>query len=296
MSFIRFRQQGVKSDPKHASDAVDSVLYYRHALPVRIMHWINVVAFFMLLMSGLQIFNAHPALNWGRSSYAGQPPILQMHAKQTQDGKTIGVTDVAGHEFITTGVLGASKGETGELTERGFPAWATIPGPQWLAMGRRWHLFFAWVLVINGLAYVSYSIFSWHLARDLSPTKADWRSIGQSIKDHLRFRHPTGEAEKHYNILQKLTYLVVIFGLLPLMILTGWSMSPRLDSAIPGWVDWFGGRQSGRTIHFVVAWALMAFVLIHVFEVIVSGLWNHLRSMITGRYRIHAPPAQHETE
>jgi thiosulfate reductase cytochrome b subunit len=270
-----------------ASTANSSALYYRHTLPVRIMHWINVIAFFMLLMSGLQIFNAHPALNWGRSSYTGQPPILQMHAQQTQNGTLIGVTDIAGHAFNTTGILGTSRGPTGELVERGFPSWATIPGPQWLAMGRRWHFFFAWIFVINGLAYVAYAIFSRHLARDLSPTETDWRSIGKSIKDHLLFRHPAGEAEKYYNVLQKLTYLIVIFVLLPLMILTGWSMSPRLDSVLPGWVDLFGGRQSGRTIHFVVAWALVAFVLIHVFEVIVSGFWNHLRSMITGRYRIH---------
>ena len=272
-----------------------STLYYRHRLPVRIMHWINVIAFFLLLMSGLQIFNAHPALYWGRSSYTGQPPVLQMQARQTQDGSLIGVTTVLGHTFDTTGWLGASRGPDGALMPRGFPSWATVPDVQWLAMGRRWHLFFAWVLVINGLAYVAWSIFSRHLARDLAPDRKDWGSIGQSIKDHLLFRHPKDEAEKHYNVLQKLTYLIVIFVLLPLMIVTGWSMSPNLNSVIPGWVDWFGGRQSGRTIHFIIAWALVAFVLIHVFEVIVSGAWNHLRSMITGRYRLHAEEKEHET-
>lgn len=250
------------------------------------MHWINVVAFFVLLMSGLQIFNAYPALHWGRSSYMGKEPILQMSSRQTPDQETIGVTYVLGHEFITTGLLGASRNPDGRLVGRGFPAWATIPGPQWLAMGRRWHLFFAWVFVLNGIAYVTYSVFSRHLARDLTPDKADWRSIGRSIKDHLLLRHPVGEAEKRYNVLQKLAYLTVIFGLLPLIILTGWSMSPRLDSIAPGWVDYLGGRQSGRTIHFVAAWTLVVFVLIHVFEVVIGGLWNNLRSMVTGRYLI----------
>jgi thiosulfate reductase cytochrome b subunit len=278
-----------------ASDE-SSLLYYRHTLPVRIMHWINVVAFFMLLMSGLQIFNAHPILYWGKSSYSGRPPILQMQARQMQGGELAGVTYVLGHELNTTGVLGASRGPSGELIERGFPSWATLPGPQWLAMGRRWHLFFAWILVVNGFAYVVYSILSRHLSRDLFPARNDWGSIGQSIKAHLLFRHPTGEAEKHYNVLQKLTYIVVIFGLLPLMILTGWSMSPRIDSIAPGWVDLLGGRQSARTIHFVVAWTLVAFVLIHVFEVIISGLWNHLRSMVTGRYRIHSAETPHAIE
>lgn len=276
------------------SDATQVVLYYRHALPVRIMHWINAIAFFMLLMSGLQIFNAYPALHWGRSSYSGQVPVLQLHSRQTPDHNLIGVTDVLGHEFITTGILGASRNPEGRLVARGFPSWATIPGRQWLAMGRRWHLFFAWVFVLNGMTYVAYAVFSRHLMRDLAPGKKEWRSIGCSIKDHLLLRHPVGEAAKHYNVLQKLAYLAVIFGLLPLIVLTGWSMSPRLDTVLPGWVDLLGGRQSGRTMHFVAAWALVGFVLIHVFEVIVSGLWNNLRSMITGRYRI-ATEAPHDT-
>ncbi|MEN7527571.1 cytochrome b/b6 domain-containing protein (plasmid) [Cupriavidus basilensis] len=271
-------------------------LYYRHTLPVRIMHWINVIAFFILLMSGLQIFNAHPALYWGKSSYTGRPPILQMGAKETKDGKVVGVTRVAGREFNTTGVLGASRGPDGDLVGRGFPAWATIPGPQWLALGRRWHLFFAWILVINGLAYVIHAIFSRHLVRDLTPTKEDWHSIRKSLKDHLLLRHPKGEAAKHYNVLQKLTYLIVIFGLLPLAILMGWAMSPWLDSVIPGWVDWFGGRQSARTIHFIAALALVAFVLIHVSQVIITGLWNNLRAMVTGRYRIPATEDHHDSE
>ena len=186
---------------------------------------------------------------------------------------------------MTTGVLGARARPDGEVVARTFPSWLTIPGNRWLSMARRWHFFFAWVFVINGLCYLAYSIASRHLARDLAPTGADWRSIGRSIVDHLRFHHPTGEAPKRYNVLQKLAYLVVIFVLLPLVVLMGFAMSPWLDSIIPGWVDLFGGRQSARTIHFIAAWLLVAFVLIHVFEVIISGFWNHLRSMITGRYR-----------
>jgi len=86
--------------------------------------------------------------------------------------------------------------------------------------------------------------------------------------------------------LQKLAYLIVIFVLLPLVVLMGMAMSPWLDSLWPGWVDIVGGRQSARTIHFIVAWLLVLFLLIHVFEVIISGFWNHMRSMVTGRFRI----------
>ncbi len=260
----------------------------RHTWPVRTMHWINVIAATLLLMSGLQIFNAHPALYWGKSSYTGRPPILEMTAEQNANGSVVGVTRIFGREFNTTGVFGASRNQDGELVGRGFPTWATVPSAQWLAMARHWHLFFAWVFVINGLVYVLYSVISRHLARDLAPSRRDWRGIGQSFKDHLLLRHPSGEAATRYNVLQKLSYLIVIFALLPLVILMGWAMSPWLNSVIPGWVDVFGGRQSARTIHFIVAWALVLFVLVHVFEVVISGFWNNLRSMITGRYRIEA--------
>jgi thiosulfate reductase cytochrome b subunit len=261
-------------------------LYYRHTLPVRIMHWINVVALTVLLLSGLNIFSAHPALYWGKSSYTGRGPVFQIGAREDDEGNSVGVTSIAGHEFVTTGVLGAGTDAEGDLVERTFSSWLTIPGSRWLSMARRWHFFFAWVFVINGLAYLGYSVASRHLARDLAPDRTDWRSIGRSIVDHLRFKHPTGEAAKRYNVLQKLAYLSVIFVLLPLVVLMGWAMSPWLDALLPGWVDIVGGRQAARTIHFVVAWLIVAFVLIHVFEVIVSGFWNHLRSMITGRYRV----------
>jgi len=261
-------------------------LYDRHALPVRIMHWVNVVALTILLMSGLQIFNAHAALYWGDSSYSGRPPLFQIGARATESGKLAGVTRVFGHEFDTTGVLGASTTADGRTSTRAFPPWATIPGFYSLALARDWHFFFAWVLVINGGAYVLYSLFSHHLLRDLKPTRAELGGIGTSIVDHLKFKHPTGAAAKRYNVLQKLAYLSVIFALVPLLVIAGWALSPWLNSIIPGWVDILGGRQSARTIHFLAAWLLFLFVAVHVFEVIVSGFWNHMRSMITGRYRI----------
>jgi thiosulfate reductase cytochrome b subunit len=261
-------------------------LYYRHRLPVRIMHWINVVALTILLFSGLNIFSAHPALYWGKSSYTGSGPIFRIYTREDANGDPVGVTHIFGRDFATTGLLGASAGQDGELMPRAFPSWLTIPGWYDLGLARYWHFLLAWVFVLNGLCYFAYTIATRHLARDLAPTDSDWRSIGNSVIDHLRFRHPTGEAAKRYNVLQKLAYLVVIFILLPLAILMGFAMSPRLDTLLAGWVDLFGGRQSARTIHFIVAWLLVGFVFIHVFEVIVSGFWNHLRSMITGRYRV----------
>jgi thiosulfate reductase cytochrome b subunit len=184
--------------------------YQRHSLLVRLTHWINAVAAALLLMSGLQIFNAHPNLYWGDSSYSKHAAIFVVTAGEKASGAEIGVTRIFGRNFNTSGILGLSR-EDGNLTERAFPPWITIPSNQWLAMGRRWHLLFAWVLVINGIVYVVHSVLSRHFSNDLAPTRRDWRSIGRSVLDHLRLRHPLGEAARHYNILQKLTYLMVIF-------------------------------------------------------------------------------------
>ena len=263
-------------------------VYYRHTLSVRLMHWVNVVALTVLFMSGLQIFNAHPALNFGKSSYNGTPPVLEIGARMSTAGQPQGVTRVFGKEFDTTGWLGVTRDASGNYARSTFPTWMMLPGPQWLSMARSWHFFFAWVFVLNGLAFLIYAIASRHLTRDLAPTRDELRGIGASIREHIRFKHATGEAAKRYNVLQKLAYLVVVFVLLPLIVIMGMAMSPWLDSILSGWVDIVGGRQSARSIHFIVAWLLVAFVLIHVFQVIVTGLWNNLRSMITGRFKVPA--------
>jgi thiosulfate reductase cytochrome b subunit len=140
--------------------------------------------------------------------------------------------------------------------------------------------------VINGCVYLAHSIASRHVQRDLKPTRDDLRGIWRSAKGHLRLRHPQHEGARGYNVLQKFSYLLLIFGLFPLILLTGCAMSPWLNSIVPGWVDLLGGRQSARTLHFIAASILVLFVLIHVFEVVVTGFWNNMRSMVTGRYRI----------
>lgn len=274
------------SRSRGAAKPAGSYLYLRHRWPVRLMHWINVLCLTVLFMSGLMIFNAHPSLSWGQQSYSGQPALLEITTEDKPGGGTAGVLRVFGHSFETTGFLGLSKAPNGSMSSVAFPSWLTIPSYYSLADARLWHFFFAWVFVLNGLAYVAYGFASRHLQRDMLPTRFDWRNIGRSVRDHIAFRHPKGEDVRRYNVLQKLAYLAVIFVLLPMIILGGWAMSPWLDSLAPGWVGLFGGRQSARTVHFVIAWLLVGFVAIHVFEVLISGVWNQLRSMITGRYRI----------
>jgi thiosulfate reductase cytochrome b subunit len=257
---------------------------FRHPAFVRITHWINVIALTGLLMSGLQIFNAHPYLYWGEASHF-DTPIMAIIAVGDEPR---GVTKLFGRELDTTGWLGLSRGPNGELADRAFPSWVTLPGVHDLATGRRWHFFFAWLFVLNGLAYLLLGLIGGHIGRDLIPSWAQLRHIGRSIVDHALLRFPKGDEARQYNVLQKLSYLIVIFILLPVMVLAGWTMSPMLDAAVPQILDLFGGRQSARTVHFVVAVALVLFVLVHVTMVLLSGAWNNLRSMITGRYDLEA--------
>jgi thiosulfate reductase cytochrome b subunit len=251
---------------------------------VRITHWTNALVLLVLLMSGLQIFNAHPALYIGSKS-TFDDPVFAMGAVQ-QGGTAEGVTTIFGHSFATTGVFGLGADAKGNLDERGFPWSVTLPGHRDLSMGRRWHFFFAWIFVFNGLAYLIWSLASGHLARDLFPTIKDVKHIGASIREHARLRFPKGEEAKRYNVLQKLAYLIVALVLLPLMLLTGLTMSPGMDTAFPALLDIFGGRQTARTIHFITASAIVIFFFVHIVMVLLSGVWNNLRSMITGRYEI----------
>jgi thiosulfate reductase cytochrome b subunit len=262
---------------------------YRHRLPVRLMHWTNVVCLFVLIGSGLQIFIAHPALYWGNIARFDKP-ALSLTGKPGPDGSLRGTTQIGSLHFDSTGVLGVSDNMMGKPSVRAFPTWATIPGARNLAQGRRWHFFFAWLFVVNGLAYWLWSWRARHLSKDLLPTGPELRGIGHSIVEHLKFRHPTGIEATRYNVLQKLAYLLVIFVFAPGVVLMGLAMSPHMDSVLGWMVDLVGGRQSARSWHFVIAMAFIAFILVHVFMVLVSGPVNQIRSMITGRYRIHEDP------
>jgi thiosulfate reductase cytochrome b subunit len=271
-------------------DAAGSRLTYRHRLPVRIMHWTNVVCLFVLIGSGLQIFVAHPALYWGDASTFDQP-ALSLRGTRGPDGALRGTTQIGSLRFDRTGVLGVSDNMMGKPVARAFPTWATIPGARNLAQGRRWHFFFAWVFVLNGLAYWLWSWRARHLREDLLPTGSELRGIGASIVEHARFHHPTGIEATRYNVLQQLAYLVVIFVLAPGIVLFGLAMSPHMDSVLGWFVDLVGGRQSARTWHFIFCFLFIGFILVHLFMVLVTGAFNQVRAMITGRYRIHEAPA-----
>ena len=258
----------------------------RHSVLVRLTHWINVFCFSLLLMTGAQIFNAHPRLYWGE--YGADNDHAWLSIDSLQSGATLrGVLHLGSLSVETTGLLGASKDE-GALAARGFPSWLTIPSYQDLAAGRRWHFFFAWLFAINGAVYLIAGLVSRHFRRDLLPTTSELapKHLAHEVVTHAKLQFPKGEAARRYNVLQKLSYMGVAFVLLPLMVLTGLTMSPGMDSAFHVLLDIFGGRPSARSLHFICASLLVAFVVVHVVMVLVSGVWNNLRSMITGKYAI----------
>ena len=258
-------------------------LVARHRLSTRLWHWLNALAVIVLLMSGLMIFNAHPRLYWGEYGANADSAWLEIRGDEVRGYLRVGAVRIP-----TTGVLGHWRDGDGVLQRRAFPGWATIPGRYDLAGARSWHFLFAWLLVVPGLLYWLWSFANRHIQRDLAPSRSELSPghVWRDIRDHARLRFPTGAAALRYNILQKLSYLAVLFVLLPLVVLTGLTMSPAMDAAWPWLLDLFGGRQSARSLHFIAAMLLAAFILVHLVMVVLAGPFNEIRSMITGRYRL----------
>lgn len=268
--------------PRHAP--VTRVVL-RHRWPLRVMHWINLACMLAMVGSGLQIYNAHAALYWGETSHF-ETPLFATPAVPLVNGRLRGELRIGDARFNTTGVLGVSNDARGAQVRSGFPGWATIPGSRNLALGRRWHFFFAWAWVFNGACYLAWSLATRHLQRDLHMPRRDWRAIPRSVADHLRFRHSRGAEALRYNPLQKLAYLGVIFGLTPLVVITGLAMSPQMGSVLGWFLQLVGGRQSARTLHFVAMAGFVLFTLVHMLMVVYAGPINEMRSMITGRFKV----------
>lgn len=251
-------------------------LIYRQRVATRVTHWIWAVSFFFLLVSGLQIFNAHPALYVGaESGFDYDNSILAIFAEETDNGLR-GRLQLMGMSLDTTGLLGVSGDQA-----RAFPAWATLPSYQDLSTGRLVHFFFAWLLVATLAIWAVASLINGHL-RQLAPTAGDLRDLPGDVADHARgrFHH-----RRQYSPLQKLTYASVLFVLFPLIVLSGLTMSPAMNAAWPWLIDLFGGRQTARSVHFLAMALLVAFFVVHIAMVLLAGPFNELRSIITGWYR-----------
>lgn len=228
----------------------------RHSALIRATHWITVLCFMALLVSGIEILISHPRFYWGENGNVLTPVLFKLPIPSSRS-------------LVPTGYGYVLPDQNG---------WS-----------RSLHFQSAWLAVLTGLLYVSAGVVSGHFRKNLLPGVRDlsWRALWKTFASHVRFERPGAGDAWSYNLLQRLTYLFVIFVLFPLVIWTGLAMSPAFTSAFPASVTLLGGRQSARTLHFFVAVALLLFLLVHVGMVWFAGFQNRMRSMLTGR--IDAP-------
>src|SRR5579863_4660241 len=224
----------------------------RHHGLVRVTHWITTAAFLALLVTGGEIVLSHPRFYWGETGNVNMRPWLNLHLPSSRD------TVPTGYGYVL---------------------------PDQNGWSRYLHFQAAWLAVGTGLLYLLFGFFAGHFRRNLLPERSDLsiKSLGGSLVRHLRFQRPGKEEAWSYNVLQRLTYLLVIFVLFPLVIWTGLAMSPAIASVFPAVVAVLGGQQSARTLHFFVSIALVLFLLVHVGMVALTGFRSRVRAMVTGR-------------
>lgn len=238
--------------PITASAVPTATVPARHSALVRVTHWITTLCFFALLVSGCEIVISHPRFYWGETGNDLTPPLFKLPIP-------------ASRNLVPTGYGYVLPDQNG---------WS-----------RYLHFQSAWILILTGLLYIISGLATAHFRKNLFPAKADlsWRTFASSITSHLRFRRPSEAEAWSYNLLQRLSYLFVIFVLFPLVIWTGLAMSPAFVSAFPATVNVLGGQQSARTLHFFVSLLLVIFLLVHVLMIWFAGFWGRVRAMITGR-------------
>ncbi|PYX98644.1 MAG: hypothetical protein DMG64_00545 [Acidobacteria bacterium] len=228
----------------------------RHSVLVRVTHWIITLCFFALLVTGIEILISHPRFYWGETGNVLTSPLFKLPIPSSR-------------ALVPTGYRYVLPDQNG---------WS-----------RALHFQSAWIAVLTGFVYLISSLFTGHFRKHLLPGKADlsWRTLSSALAKNLRFQRPSAEEAWSYNVLQRLTYLSVIFFFFPLVIWTGLAMSPAFVSAFPATVTLLGGRQSARTIHLLVSLALLLFLIVHLVMVCRAGFRRRTQAMITGH--IHTP-------
>jgi thiosulfate reductase cytochrome b subunit len=238
--------------PGAASAVQITTVSSRHSALIRVTHWITTICFFALLVTGAEILVSHPRFYWGETGNDLTSPLFKLPIPASR-----GLVPT-GYEYVL---------------------------PDQNGWSRYLHFQAAWLAVLTGLLYLISGLFTGHFWKNLLPQRGDlsWRTFSLSIANHVRFKPPNEAEAWSYNVLQRLTYLFVIFVLFPLVIWTGLAMSPAFVSAFPATVTVLGGQQSARTLHFFVSLSLLLFLLVHVVMIFLAGFWSRMRAMITGR-------------
>ncbi len=223
----------------------------RHARVVRLTHWLTTIAFFALLVSGIEVVLSHPRFYWGEVGNVNTTPLFSIPVPSSRE------TVPTGYGFVL---------------------------PDQNGWSRYLHFQAAWLVLITGLVYLIAGLRTGHFRHDLVPSASDrsWRALRATMTEHLRFAASAFGDPWSYNALQRISYLVVVFVLFPFVIWTGLAMAPGFTAVFPWSVISLGGRQSARTLHFVVTIALVFFTVMHVMMIILAGFRSRVRAMITG--------------
>ena len=223
----------------------------RHTFLVRATHWITVISFIALLVTGIEILISHPRFYWGEVGNSLTPPLFKIPIPSSRS------TVPSGYGYVL---------------------------PDQNGWSRYLHFEAAWVLILTGVVYLIFGVRTRHFRNNLFPASADrtWAAFRSEIAKHLRLAPANEAAARTYNVLQRITYLLIVFILFPLVILTGLAMSPSFNSAIPWAVAMLGGRQSARTLHFLVSISLVLFLIVHVLMIALTGFVSRMREMIIG--------------
>jgi thiosulfate reductase cytochrome b subunit len=222
----------------------------RHARFVRITHWLITLSFFALLLSGIEVLLSHPRFYWGEVGNLNTTPLFSIPVPSSRNVPT-------GYGFVL---------------------------PDQNGWSRYLHFQAAWLALFTGLVYLIVGLRARHFQRHLVPAAPDrsWRALRTSLVEHLRFRTTAFGDASSYNALQRISYLMVVFVLFPLVIWTGLAMAPAFTAVFPWSVTMLGGRQSARTLHFLLTIALVGFTLVHVTMIAIAGFRSRVRAMITG--------------
>lgn len=219
---------------------------------MRVTHWLTTIAFLALLVSGVEILISHPRFYWGEAGNVLTSPLFKIPIPSSR------ATVPTGYGYVL---------------------------PDQNGWSRYLHFQAAWLAVLTGSLYFVFGLVTGHFRRNLFPARAglSWRALSTVIAEHLSFRSVSATEAWSYNLLQRLTYIFVIFVLFPLVIWTGLAMSPAIASVFPATVSILGGQQSARTMHFFISVLLLLFFVVHIGMVCVAGFRNRMRAMITGR-------------
>jgi thiosulfate reductase cytochrome b subunit len=200
----------------------------RHGGLVRVTHWLTLVAFVALAISGVEIVFSHPRFYLGETGNVNMKPLFTLPVASSRD------TVPTAYKYVL---------------------------PDQNGWSRSLHFEAAWLLLFVGLVYVMNGLRSGRFRREILPRRGErnWRSYWSVLGGYLRLAPRREESKTSYNVLQRTTYFAVIFVAFPLMIWTGLAMSPAFTAVFP-WVPLVvGGRQTARTLHFLLTWALVLF-------------------------------------